>query len=141
MPIDIIKLTSTIRGINDNLRKLRILAENPSDVFKSDFIIHNAALRLLQISIEGCISIANHIISRKNLPLPNDYADAFDILEKHNITGNSIGLKKMIRFRNRIVHVYWDIDLEFVYSLIKNGLSDVDNYISEIQRFIENDKG
>jgi len=38
----------------------------------------------------------------------------------------------MTRFRNRIVHLYWDIDDKLVLEIIKNNYEDFINYRTEI---------
>ena len=89
---------------------------------------------LLQISIETCINIGNHIISREALGIPKDYADTFRILQSNNIISTSLleRLILMTRFRNRIVHLYWDIDDKLVLEIIKNNYGDFINYRTEI---------
>ena len=89
---------------------------------------------LLQISIETCINIGNHIISREALGIPKDYADTFRILQSNNIISTSLleRLILMTRFRNRIVHLYWDIDDKLVLEIIKNNYEDFINYRTEI---------
>jgi len=81
---------------------------------------------LLQISIETCINISNHLISTWKLGLPKEYADTFRILAKSEIISNELVEKLilMTRFRNRIVHLYWDIDDEFVKKIIETNLED-----------------
>jgi uncharacterized protein YutE (UPF0331/DUF86 family) len=33
-------------------------------------------------------------------------------------------LRQMVRFRNRLVHLYWDVDDEIVYEVLRKNLSD-----------------
>ena len=95
---------------------------------------------LLQISIETCINISNHIVSRMKLGLPNEYADAFRLLNKNDIISYEL-LEKMIlmtRFRNRVVHMYWDIDDSYVFDLINNNLKDVIKFKESIKKYLNN---
>ena len=41
-------------------------------------------------------------------------------------------LKKMVRFRNRIVHVYWDVDLAEVHGILQRDLGDFDEFVSVV---------
>ena len=94
---------------------------------------------LLQISIETCINIGNHIISRKELGVPKEYADTFRILQSNNIISKSL-LEKLIlmtRFRNRIVHLYWDIDDKLVLEIMKNNYEDFIAYRTEILTYLK----
>ncbi len=38
----------------------------------------------------------------------------------------------MARFRNRIVHVYWDIDLNDIYEILEDDLEDFNRFVKEI---------
>ena len=84
---------------------------------------------LLQISIETCINISNHIVSRMKFGLPKEYADAFRLLNENNIISDKL-LEKLIlmtRFRNRVIHLFGScrINDSYVYDLINNNLKDV----------------
>lgn len=62
--------------------------------------------RTLQILIETCLDIANHIISDGNMRMPNNYADTFRVLSDNKIITRTLGykMKKTVKFRNIIVH-------------------------------------
>jgi uncharacterized protein YutE (UPF0331/DUF86 family) len=53
--------------------------------FKNNPAIYGAVERFLQIVIEDCISIGNHIISRLNLRKPEGHREIFTILGENNI--------------------------------------------------------
>lgn len=94
---------------------------------------------LLQISIETCINIANHIVSRMKLGVPKEYADSFRLLNKNEVI-SSVLLDKLVlmtRFRNRIVHLYWQIDDSFVFELINNNLNDLLEFKSSINSYLK----
>lgn len=42
----------------------------------------------------------------------------------------------MARFRNRLVHMYWDIDDEAVYTFLQSSLSDLQDFASSIAQWI-----
>ena len=49
------------------------------------------------------------------------------MLEENNILGKMIGqkLRQMAKFRNRLVHLYGEIDDAFVYEFIINDIKDI----------------
>ena len=49
-------------------------------------------------------------------------------------------MTKMAKFRNKLVHVYWDLDKEQIYQIIQNNLSDFDNFISIIAAYVNSIK-
>ncbi len=139
MTINIEKLERFIQLIKENSIKLKEIIKKGKKEFINDYRNYNTALRLLQISIEAMIDIGNHIIARKSLGNPKDYVDIFLILQKNNIIKKSDFEKfsKMVKFRNRIVHIYWDIELNQVYDIIKDNLSDFLIFINKIKKIIE----
>jgi uncharacterized protein YutE (UPF0331/DUF86 family) len=42
----------------------------------------------------------------------------------------------MARFRNRIVHLYWDVDLDLVYDYLTSKLADFDRYLTYIETYL-----
>lgn len=42
----------------------------------------------------------------------------------------------MVSFRNRVVHLYWDVDDVTVYAILQNNLGDFDTYVGYILGFI-----
>jgi uncharacterized protein YutE (UPF0331/DUF86 family) len=61
--------------------------------------------------------VANHIIASERYRSPKDYADSFAVLEEKGIFQQQLGqnLMQMTKFRNRLVHLYGEIDDQFVY--------------------------
>ncbi len=134
MTLDNGKIQKNILFLRDNIIKLNELSKVTEDDFKLDFRNYNSALRLLQISIESIIDIGNHIISRRGFDPPVTYSDVFEILRKNNIISAECMDKciNMVKFRNRIVHIYFEIDLNMVLKLMKEDLGDFEVFISEI---------
>ena len=51
-------------------------------------------------------------------------------------------LIKMARFRNRLVHLYWEIDIEAIYTFIHENLEDFKKFEQMVVKFlIENKLG
>lgn len=98
--------------------------------FSRDFTKINSAKYLLQIAIESCISAGNHVIASEHLRPPQDYADIFKVLFENSIIPEKLfqELNKMARFRNRLVHIYWDIDNEIIYQLLQDRLGDFEQF-------------
>lgn len=136
--IDTNKVLAKIRLIKENLVKLGKLKEVPEEVFKKDFEKHDSAKYSLQTSIEAMIDICNHIISRKCLGMPKTKADAFIILCQNNILSPDMQstYTAMARFRNRVVHLYDQVDPSDVYQFVTEGISDFNTFIEDINKFL-----
>lgn len=90
----------------------------------------------LQRAIQACIDLANVVIAKEGLGLPNSYRQSFEILLKFSIIEPRLAqqLIKMVGFRNISVHDYEEIKPEIVKSIVENCLSDFETYYSVIYK-------
>jgi uncharacterized protein YutE (UPF0331/DUF86 family) len=88
----------------------------------------------LQRAIQACIDLANIIIAKEGLGLPNTYKQSFEILLKHEVINEELckKLRSMVGFRNISVHDYEEIKPAIVQSLIKNHLNDFEDFYTVI---------
>ncbi len=124
--VDFDKIRQKINYIEDNLIKLETFKKYSLEQFTDDFILVAAAKHFLQVSIEAMIDIANHIIARERFSAPTGAAEAFKVLSGKNVipelSAKKYGL--MAKFRNRLVHFYYEVNSEEIYKIILNDLGD-----------------
>lgn len=86
----------------------------------------------LQRAIQACIDIANTILAKEGLGLPNTYRQSFELLTKHGVLSDALGKKmiSMVGFRNISVHDYQTIKPAIVTSLVQNHLKDFEDFYS-----------
>ena len=100
----------------------------------------------MQLAIETCINIGNRIISleqfKYDLTPPETYAEVFEKLQKIGLIGENLGnkLKKMAQFRNKLVHIYWEIDDALVYDILQNNLMDIEEFLKIVLKYISEQK-
>lgn len=125
--------------IRENLQHLNSLRQMPEEEFCSNFVNFSSAERTLQVAIEACLDIGNHIISEEGFARPREYKDIFLTLGEKNIIPQEFANKliNMARFRNRLVHLYWEVTPQEVYKILLNNLEDLEKYILEITKYIE----
>jgi uncharacterized protein YutE (UPF0331/DUF86 family) len=140
--IDATKVLAKVRLIKENLVKLDQLKKVPEEVFKKDFEKYDSAKYSLQTSIEAMIDICNHIISRKCLGMPKNKADSFIILCQNNILSPDMQstYTAMARFRNRVVHLYDEVDSGDVYRYLHEGFADFNSFIDDINTFLNREQ-
>ena len=94
--------------------------------------------RTLQMLIEICIDVANHLISDKNMRLPTGYADTFKVLMENKVISKELckTMEKMAKFRNVIVHQYEKIDPVIVVSILHKNLGDFEKYKKAILKIL-----
>lgn len=111
-----------------------------SNISHEDFVRNRerqyAVMHLLQLAIEGAISIGNYLVSRKRLGVPENYQDIFAMLERDGTLPAEFAaeMMKMARFRNRLVHMYWQVDLKQIYEIVTTRLGDFEQYAEHVKR-------
>ena len=125
--VSIEKITDKLEQLDEFLEILSGIKRNSIDSFLKDKILIGGAKYYLQVSIECCLDIANHIIAAQGFRAPKDYADSFKVLEEEDLLNDSLGtkLRQMAKFRNRLVHLYGEIDNTYVYSFIEHDMQDI----------------
>lgn len=137
--IDKEKIESLFNELDKYLKELSELSSLPVSEYLDNSRNVYSGRYLLQIAVETCINIGNHIISRQELGVPKEYADTFRILQSNNIIPQQLleTLVLMTRFRNRVVHLYWDIDDKLVFEIIKNNYKDFTKFRTAVLKYLK----
>lgn len=124
--MDAEKITNKLMQIDEFLDLLNQIGSIKEDQFVDDKILIGSAKYYLQVSIEACLDVANHIIASEMLRAPKDYADSFSVLNEAGFISKELcrKLRQMAKFRNRLVHLYSEIDNNYIYGFIRNDLND-----------------
>jgi uncharacterized protein YutE (UPF0331/DUF86 family) len=132
-------VAAKISEIQQSLERLYSISSKGRDIFLTDPDLIDSAKYRLITAIEAAISICNHIIVRKFKRVPESYSDCFTILHECGVISLDLTEKlgNMARFRNMLVHIYWEIDDERIFDILTTDLIDLDSYIKEIMQFLE----
>jgi len=127
----IMKLTSEIFNSLEKLRELSNIEKE--DFLKDEYKIASAKYFLL-VSIGAVIDISSHLISKNRFRAPENYADTFKVLYEEELLPEYLMIKliEMAKFRNRLVHIYWELDDELIYQLIKEDIKDIEEFVDNI---------
>ena len=125
--VSIERITDKFSQLDEYLGILDEMRTTPTDKFLKNKILIGGAKYYLQVSIECCLDIANHIISAEGFRAPKDYADSFKVLKERDVVDEDLAMKlrQMAKFRNRLVHLYGEIDDTYVYEFINKDLHDI----------------
>ena len=128
------KVVHKFQQVDEYLKILAKISKTPKETFLKDKILIGGAKYYLQVSIECCLDVANHIISSEKLRAPRDYSDSFLVIQEEGLIASELGdkLRQMAKFRNRLVHLYGEIDNTNVYEYIKGDLKDIEEFKSAI---------
>lgn len=132
--LNVDRLRLRLGAIADALRRLRELGALGEETFLADFRNTESAKYLLIVAIEAAIDICNHIVARGGGRSPQDYADCFEVLSELGVLKPALveRLKRMARFRNLVVHLYWPVDNRLVYRAICEDQEDLEDFGQEI---------
>jgi len=133
------KISAKMIQIDGYLKLIDRLGKTDKGVFLTDKILIGSAKYYLQITIESCLDIANHIIASERYRPPKDFADAFIILQEEGVIPNALmkKLQQMAKFRNRLVHLYGEIDDEYVYNIMQTELKDIRDFQKRIIEYFK----
>ena len=94
--------------------------------------------RTLHIMIEGCIDVAQHIISDEQLREPTSYRDTFAVLAENGIllSKDLPNFEKIASFRNLLLHYYERVDDAVVYGVFRDNLGDFEIFINRIVEYL-----
>jgi uncharacterized protein YutE (UPF0331/DUF86 family) len=131
----ITKLTSEILKAVQRLEELKNLSK---EEFLSDHHKIGSAKYHLLIAVEGAVDLCNHIIAKNAFRTPENYADTFKVMVENGAFEQDFleTLTKMARFRNRLVHIYWEVDNNEIYNIIQTRLTDIHKFLKAFSVFI-----
>lgn len=115
-----------LSAIDEYLQQIQEFSGVSVDEYKSDWKSQRIVERTLQMLIEKCADIANHIISDRNMRIPTSYSDTFRVLLENNVIDENLFavMEKMAKFRNIVVHQYEEVDAEIVIIILRKHLGD-----------------
>lgn len=112
------------------LGQLAEFSEVSEEDYGSDWKTQRIIDRTLQLVIECCTDIANHVISTKRLPVPTSYANVFAVLGEAGLLPSELAetMGRIARFRNILGHQYTAVDSRIVVSVLRTGSGDLHAY-------------
>jgi uncharacterized protein YutE (UPF0331/DUF86 family) len=138
MDIDKEKIKSRFAEINEALAEAKRLAGLSDEEFrlKKEYI---AAVKYnLLLAIEAAGSICVHISAKKFNKGVTAFGECFEILAKEDFldAGLADKLRKMAKFRNKLIHRYWEIENEKILEYARRNLSDFNDFMKAIDKLL-----
>lgn len=128
--------SARVRRLLELLERYRGALERLAELPRDDYERAHAyeGRYLVQISAQCCIDIASHLIASEGWRTAKDFRDSFTVLGEHAVIDPALveRLQEMAGMRNRLVHVYPEIDDGLVYDAIRPGLRDTSAFASAI---------
>ncbi|SFR13469.1 type VII toxin-antitoxin system HepT family RNase toxin [Desulfoscipio geothermicus] len=136
------RILEHIKLLDKYLSYLESFTKVAKEDYLSDITIQGATERYLQLSIESCLNIGGRVLSLNQdapeLAAPCNYADIFIKLGKLGVMPESFAgrLVHMAKFRNKLVHGYWEIDKERVFQILHEDLKDIYKFREYIIKYL-----
>lgn len=123
-------LWSKISSMQRHLERIRAkrdvdLADFVRDIDRQESILFN-----LQMAVQNCIDMAVHIVSEEGVGVAGSANELFYLLEEHQLIVPEL-TEKMVRavgFRNLVVHEYGKVDIEVVFRVCHENVSDLEEF-------------
>ncbi|KUG19030.1 hypothetical protein ASZ90_011275 [hydrocarbon metagenome] len=92
----------------------------------------------MMVGIQSAIDIATDLIAEERLRRPASYRETFDILGENKIIPEPLArdLSPLAGFRNVLVHIYWNLDLEQIYAILQQDLGVLKAFFDAIQDYL-----
>jgi uncharacterized protein YutE (UPF0331/DUF86 family) len=131
----VVRLTTELRKSVARLRDLSKLAE--AEFLKDPDKIGSAKYHFI-VAIECCIDMCNHVIARNGFRAPEDYGDTFRVMSEESALKPDFSdeLVNMAKFRNRLVHLYWEVEDPLVYEILQTRLDDFKKLLDALSDFL-----
>jgi uncharacterized protein YutE (UPF0331/DUF86 family) len=90
-------------------------------------------------SLEAIFDVGRHIIAKTAGKGIVEYKEVANALGTSGVITKDLAerLKLMAGYRNRLIHFYHEITDRELFLIVKNNLSDMENFVKEIKTFIE----
>lgn len=127
-----------IQNIQRCVRRAREEYRKDPDGFASNYTQQDAAMLNVVRACESAIDLANHVIRVGKLGIPVSSADTFELLKAERVIDASLAdqMKKMVGFRNTVVHQYTKIDLSIVQAVIVTELDKLLAFADRVKEYV-----
>lgn len=134
MNLNLDLIRDRFQDIQQSLDRLDRIKTLPRDVFLADQDTLDVACYRLLVAIESALQICFHISARRLNHVPEEYAECFAVLGEAGVVSQNLSenLQQMARFRNMLVHVYWQVDYDRLYSIVQEDLGDLQAFIQAV---------
>ena len=128
-----------IQSIQRCVQRAREEFRSDPEGFDTNYTLQDAAILNVLRACEQAIDLANHVIRLGKMGIPNTSAESFDLLRNKSVIDADLAvrLKKMIGFRNTIIHEYQRMKLDIVKTVIVSGLDDLIAFADRVMVFLD----
>jgi uncharacterized protein YutE (UPF0331/DUF86 family) len=142
MEIDKEKIKQRFSEINESLKEIqRLVSVDDKEFWLKKENIAAVKYYLLQ-AIESVGSVCVHIAAKKFNKGISVFGECFEVLFKEGFMQEDLSekLRKMAKFRNKLIHRYWEIEDEKILEYSRKDLGDFNEFIKAVDKILNGKK-
>lgn len=134
--VDDERVTRLASGVRQDLNRLSALSQTEGLLDRPDQL--DAVKYRFVTAIEGCLSIAHHILAAEGWGAPDSNADAMRVLAERGVISRECAatMARAAGFRNLLVHRYGRIEDSAVVANL-GELDDVRQFVTQVLGWLE----
>lgn len=138
MELDKEKIKQRFSEINESLQEIQRLASFGDKEFWSKKENIAAVKYYLLQAIEAVGGVCVHIAAKKFNKGVSAFGECFEILGEEGFLTEDLvlQLRKMVKFRNKLMHRYWEIDDKNILEYARNDLNDFNDFMKAVDKII-----
>jgi uncharacterized protein YutE (UPF0331/DUF86 family) len=120
------------------VQRLQVFRQRTLDDVRNDVGLAWAIEHGLQLSIQCIIDLCYYLVAELRLGAPATSSDAIELLRDAGVFPADFArtLVSMVRFRNVLVHVYAQVDVDRVYENLQTSLDDFGRFAQHVLDFL-----
>jgi len=126
-----------LQAIDVTLNELKSLGEVTAAELSGDWRTRRAVERELQVLVEVVVDVCQRIVSLAGQTPAATGADAVERCVQLGAISDDENYRRMVQFRNFVVHRYESIDVEILADVVNNRLGDFAKFRDEVLRYGE----
>jgi uncharacterized protein YutE (UPF0331/DUF86 family) len=138
MNVNTEKIKARAADIAGAIEKVKTYANLPDEQFWADERNLYSVKYLLLQAMEAAGSICVHVMAKEFQQAASNYAACFEKLAACEVISAELSsrLRKMIRFRNILLHRYWEVDDSRILEYARKDLQDLHDLLSAVWTFL-----
>ncbi|RME44457.1 MAG: DUF86 domain-containing protein [Caldilineae bacterium] len=134
-------ILQNLQTLEQILAELRSLGSVTAQQLNEDWRIRRAVERDLQILVEIVVDVCQRILSLTQQSPATTGAEAIARCVQLGVLPEQETYRKMVQFRNFIVHRYERVDTDILAGMVNRHLQDFERFQDEVLAYVRGDAG
>lgn len=130
MSLNVATIGQRLDNLDRYLAELRRHQAATVEELRADFTRQLAVERACQAAVESCTDIAREVVSGRGLGELEEQRDLYRLLAEAGCLDASFAdtMQKLVDFRNRVVHNYWEVGPEHLHRFLQRDLAPLGRF-------------